>query len=191
MGRRRAVSPVVGVALMVVITLLLASTIMIGLPDSGIDMPTFADDADEDAAVQTELIVAVRGEPGIDDEHQLRIKIEEGSDTAGNSLNQLTIAYPDAVNTSAVSGSDIDQVGIDRDGDGQLEADAMVDLNGLSTSDDGSTLTITFGGNHDLEVGYWIVLDVTDLDNPDTAGEYSVSIDVNGDVTKQGTLEIG
>jgi FlaG/FlaF family flagellin (archaellin) len=185
------VSPVVGVALMVVITLLLASTIMIGLPDGGgIDVPTFADDSAGDTDVQTELIVAVRGEPGVDDEHQLRIQLEDGSNTVGNSLNQLTITYPDAVNASAVSGSDIDQVGIDRDGDGQLEEDAMVDLSGLSTSDDGSTLTITFGGNHDLEVGYWIVLDVSDLENPDTTGEYSVSVDVNGDVIKQGTLEI-
>lgn len=187
----RAVSPVVGVAIMVFVTILLASTIMIGLPEmSEVEVPTFDGEDGDDESVQRELIVTEESDPGIDDQHHLRIKIEEGSDAVGNSLNQLTIEYPNAVDASGVSGSDIDRVGLDTDGDGALEEDAMLDLNALSTSDGGSTLTIGFGGNHDLEAGDWIVLDVDDLANPDSTGEYSVSVDVNGDVTKQGTIEI-
>ncbi|MCD2199551.1 type IV pilin [Halobacterium sp. KA-4] len=189
----RAVSPVVGVALMVAITVVLAATVLVAVPAIGdIEMPSFADgdSDDEPNEVQTELIRAADGESGKLDDHYIRVHIEEGSNAVGNSLNQLHVAYPSSADASNVTGSDVERVGIDKDGDGVLEADAMVDLSGLSTSDDGSTLDVTFNGNHNIEAGDWIVLDVSDVQNPAPDGEYNVSMDVNGDVTKDGVLTI-
>ncbi|WP_353634027.1 archaellin/type IV pilin N-terminal domain-containing protein [Halobacterium sp. NMX12-1] len=190
----RAVSPVVGVALMVAITVVLAGTVLVAVPAVGdIEMPSFADgETDGGAAdeVQTELIHAADGEPGEPDDHYVRVHVEEGSDAVGNSLNKIQVTYPSSADVSNVSGSDIERVGIDSDGDGVLETDAMVDLNGLSTSDDDSTLAVTFGGNHDIEAGDWLVLDVSDVRNPASAGEYDVSVNVNGDVTRDGVLTV-
>ena len=192
----RAVSPVVGVALIVAITVVLAATVLVAVPAIGdIEMPSFADSdggTDDETAneVQTELIHAADGEPGEPDYHYVRVHIEEGSDAAGNSLNQLQVTYPSSADASNVTGSDIERVGIDTDGDGVLETDAMVDLSGLSTSNDGSTLDVTFNGNHNIDAGDWIVLDVSDVQNPASAGEYDVSVDVNGDITKDGVLTV-
>lgn len=189
----RAVSPVVGVALMVAITVVLAATVLVAVPAVGdIEMPSFADGEtdDESNEVQTELIHAADGEPGEPDDHYVRVHIEEGSDAVGNSLNGLHVTYPSSADASNVTGSDIERVGIDTDGDDVLETDAMVDLTGLSTSDDGSTLDVTFNGNHDIDAGDWIVLDVSDVQNPAPAGEYDVSVDVNGDITEDGVLAV-
>ena len=189
----RAVSPVVGVALIVAITVVLAATVLVAVPAIGdIEMPSFADgdSDDEPNEVQTELIRAADGESGETDDHYVRVHIEAGSNAVGNSLNQLHVMYPGSADASAVSGSDIERVGIDSDGDGVLEADAMVDLNDVSTSDDGNTLEVGFNGNHNIDAGDWIVLDVSDVQNPTPAGEYDVSVDVNGDVTKDGVLAV-
>ncbi len=179
---------------MVAITVVLAGTVLVAVPAVGdIEMPSFADgETDGGAAdeVQTELIHAADGEPGDTDDHYVRVHVEEGSDAVGNSLNQLQVTYPSSADVSNVSGSDIERIGIDSDGDGVLETDAMVDLSGLSTSNDGSTLAVTFGGNHDVEAGDWLVLDVSDVRNPASAGEYDVSVNVNGDVTRDGVLTV-
>ncbi len=189
----RAVSPVVGVALMVAITVVLAATVLVAVPAVGdIEMPSFADgdSDDEPNEVQTELIRAADGAPGEPDDHYVRVHIEAGSNAVGNSLNQLQVTYPSSADASNVSGSDIERVGIDSAGDGVVETDAMVDVNGLSTSDGGSTLDVSFNGNHNIDAGDWIVLDVSDVQNPAPAGEYGVSVDVNGDVTEDGVLAV-
>lgn len=178
---------------MVAITVVLAATVFVAIPALGdIEMPSFADgdSGDESNGVQTELIRAADGEPGETDDHYVRVHIEAGSNAVGNSLNRLHVAYPSSADASNVTGSDIERVGIDTDGDGVLEADAMVDLNDVSTSDDGDTLEVGFNGNHDVDAGDWIVLDVSDVRNPALAGEYNVSVDVNGDVTKDGVLAV-
>lgn len=175
------------------ITVVLASTVLFVVPNGdAIGMPSFgSEDTENDGdAVQTELVRAVEGDAGVADEHRFRIEVEPGSPTAGNSLNQLRVEYPDGVDAGGVTGSDVERVGVDMDGDGVLEADAMVDVDGLSTSDGGSTLTVGFGGNHNLEVGDWIVLDVDDVEDPASPGEYAVSVNVNGDVTRTGTLDV-
>ncbi|GAA0275564.1 hypothetical protein GCM10009000_108790 [Halobacterium noricense] len=177
---------------MVAITVVLAATVLIAVPTVGdVEMPSFADGDDEpNTGVQTQVIRAADGDAGATDDHYVRVHIEADSNAVGNSLNSLTVAYPSSADASNVTGSDVERVGIDSDGDGVLDADAMVDMDDISTSGGGSTLTVDFGGDHDIEAGDWIVFDVADIENPDAAGEYDVSVGVSGDITEDGVLDV-
>lgn len=202
----RAVSPVVGVALVVVITLLLASMFAVGaveLADFGTEREQVDELTDGDGAgtggdgYRAELIWARDDDAGTTTSHVVNYTIASDSDTAGNSLNSVEIRYPDG--SADVSGvderSDVVTVGVDEDRDGEIEVDATGDVeccppgDGVIVSDGGNTLRIELSGNYNLEGGDALIVEYEAVENPG-AGDYSVTVDVNGDVTDSGTLDI-
>ncbi|WP_435069314.1 type IV pilin [Haloplanus sp. C73] len=204
----RAISPVIGVTLMVVVTLLLASMFAVGavnLADFGMEREMVGDLTDESAdgaedvpdAHASALIWAVDDGAGATTTHVVNYTIASDSDTAGNSLNSITIAYADG--SADMSGvderSDVVLAGVDSDRDGTIEADATSDVeccppgDGVIVSDGGNTLRIEFSGNYNLEAGDALVVKYQSATNP-SAGDYGVTVTVNGDVDDTGTLEI-
>lgn len=144
-----------------------------------------------DDGIQTQLVVPESGTAGTTDEHHVRYHVDDNSNTAGNSLNQIKINYEDgSVDAGNVGTGDVLRVGLDTDDDGEIDVDVSDDLDSVSTSNDGNTLELSFSGNYNLEEQDRIVLDVADLQNPGSTGAYSVSINVNGDVTKSDDFEI-
>jgi len=134
----RGIAPVVGVALIVVITLLLASMFAVGainLADLGTERETVRGLTEESGGASDteshvdELIWAVDDGAGATTTHVVNYTIASGSDTAGNSLNSLTISYTSG--SADVNGvderSDVRLVGIDSDRDGTVDAVTIVD----------------------------------------------------------------
>ncbi|MFB6103191.1 MAG: hypothetical protein ABEJ73_11590 [Haloplanus sp.] len=202
----RAISPVVGVALALVITLLLATMFAVGaveMADFGrerrqVDDLTNGSSAGAGGDYRSELIWARDDGAATTTTHVVNYSIAPGSDTAGNSLNSVVIEYPDG----SADVSDVDEraeilvVGIDADRDGTIDTDATGDIeccppsDGVIVSDGGNTLRIELSGNYNLEGGDALVVEYEAVDNP-SAGNYSVTVGVNGDVTDTGTLEVG
>jgi flagellin-like protein len=198
---RRAIAPVIGVALLVVVTLLLASMFAVG----AMEMVEFGMEREQVDALtggetdgyRAELIWARDDGAGATTAHVVNYTIAPGSDTVGNSLNSVEIRYPDgSANVSDVDErSDVVTVGIDRDRDGEIEVDATSDVeccppgDGVVVADDGNTLRIELSGNYGLEAGDALIVEYEAVENPGS-GDYSVTVDVNGDVTDSGTLTV-
>ncbi|WP_248897720.1 type IV pilin [Haloplanus halobius] len=210
----RGVSTVIGVTLVVVITLLLASMFaagMVNMTDFGTERKLVGGLTDGDEAApgdgagaggddgyRSELIWARNESPLTTTNHVVNYTIADDSDTAGNSLNNVVIEYPDgSADVSAIGErDDIVMVGIDGDRDGTIETEATGDIeccptdDGVIIKDGGTTLRIELSGNYNLEGGDSLIVEYRATDNPGT-GDYSVTVDVNGDVSDTGTLEIG
>ncbi|MFC5366674.1 PGF-CTERM sorting domain-containing protein [Salinirubrum litoreum] len=132
--------------------------------------------------------------PGETAQHVVSVTV--GDDSAG-SLTGLEVDYSGSgIDLNNVSQSDIVKIGIDRDDDAdgrETDENANDDLDSVSASNDGETLTIDTGGSYSIESGDEIVVVIDGLTNP-SAGEYDVTIDINpqssgGETTA--TLTIG
>ncbi len=211
---RRGISPAVGVVVLIVITLLLASTFAVGLAemtDFGTERREVDDLTDgtgaaasgdgyrsEDGGYRSELIWARDDDAGATTAHVVNYPIAPGSDNVGDSLNTIEIRYPDG--SASVANlderSDVEMVGIDEDRDGRVETNATGDVEkpsngGVKPSDDGHTLTIELSGNYNIEGGDAIVVEYAAVENPG-ADDYEVTVVVNQDDDgRTGTLEIG
>ncbi|SDZ90194.1 flagellin N-terminal-like domain-containing protein [Haloplanus vescus] len=204
----RAISPIVGVALMVVITLLLASMFAVSalnLADFGTEREAVADLTDKNEGADAggteshagELIWPVDDGSGATTTHVVNYTIASDSDTAGNSLNSVTIEYADgSVDVSDVDErSDVTLVGIDGDRDGSVEDDATSDVeccppgDGVIVADGGNTLRIELTGNYNLAAGDALRVKYTAVTNP-SAGNHSATVTVNGEVDDTGTVEV-
>lgn len=200
----RAVTPAVGVVLMLGIVVVLGVVVGAAIPQfaagldrSDVDRVVATPTATPAPAAGSELIRARDESPSATTRHVLNFRISDGSDTAGNSLNSIVLDYPAAVDLSGVDDrDDVVLVGIDADGDGSVEADATDDVeccppdDGVKLSDGATTLTVELSGNYDLEEGDTLVLSFRDAENPSDAGDYEVTVGVNGDVTRTGTLAV-
>lgn len=201
---QRGIGPVIGVVLVVVITMLLASVFAAGaveLADFGTESDVVRDLTDRNGAAddryRSELVWARDDGAGETTAHVVNYTIATGSDTAGNSLNSVVIEYP----AGSVSVSDVDErsevvtVGIDEDRDGTIDTDATDDVeccppgDGVKVSDDGHTLTIELSGNSNLGGGDSLIVEYEAVENP-AAGDYNVTVGVNGDVSDSGTLGV-
>lgn len=146
------------------------------------------------------LIHARNSSSEIKTSHYVNFSIGPDSDTAGNSLNQMKIIYPQGtVNLSNVDErNDILTVGIDEDRDGEIEVNVREDPDdleccppddGVITSDQESTLELHFTGNYNLNNGDSLIVEYDEVINPES-GNYTVSADLNGDVVDSGQLSI-
>lgn len=204
---RRAITPLIGTVLLVVITLLLASMFAVGTTElvdfrddreRVDDVTDLSSDGTRNDGYRPELIWARDDEPGETATHVVNYTIANASATAGNSLNSVVIEYPDgSADVSSVDDRvDVTTVGIDEDRDGDIDVDATDDVeccppdDGVKVSDGGNTLTIELSGNYDLEGGDALVVEFRRVKNPGS-GDYTVTVGVNGDVTDSGTLEVG
>ncbi|QSX00112.1 hypothetical protein [Haloterrigena alkaliphila] len=95
-----------------------------------------------------------------------------GSDNAGDSLNDIVADFQG-------TGADVSNVG---DGDVAVRRngeDVTDDLDEVSASNDGATLTLGFGGSYSLEEGDEIEVVLEDVQNPEDAGDYEATYTLN------------
>ena len=117
--------------------------------------------------------------PGATTTHTATVTVD--GDAVGSSWNSLVLDY-EAADVSDVGAEDVQTVGIDRgdDADGAtVDVSAADDVSSVSASDDGTTLTIGFGGNYSLQQGDELVVRFADVVNPGTAGTTGVTLVVN------------
>ncbi|WP_049980602.1 PGF-CTERM sorting domain-containing protein [Halolamina rubra] len=104
-----------------------------------------------------------------------------GDDAAG-SLNGFEVDYSDSgVDVSNVGTGDVVAVGIDVDDDSDgktVDKNVSDDLSSVDSSNNGETVTFTFGGSYDVDAGDEIVVVFENAQNAD-AGEYDVGLDIN------------
>jgi hypothetical protein len=117
--------------------------------------------------------------PGATTTHTVTVTVD--GDAAGSSLNSFVVDY-EAADVSDVGVEDVAAVGLDRgdDADGATtDVSVADDLSSVSASDDGTTLTLGFGGSYSLAAGDEVVLRVGDVVNPTSAGTTEVRLVVN------------
>lgn len=197
---RRAVSPVVGVVLLVAITILLAGsmTFVFAFGD-GLESPELATPTPEDGAAGADgtpsgplyAVDASAGAEGI--EHA--VLVEANATMDGKELSDIKVDYGDSGGDpdGASSFDDITEVGVDTDGDGDIEVDLHDDLDGVNTNDN-SRIRVALDTTYELSAGDTVVVQFDGVDNPDAAGEYDATVAlVAHDNTEQAvdaTLEI-
>lgn len=191
----RGVSPVVGVLLMVVLTILLASSL--GFIFSIEPDERLADDVingnlneSSDDSLQEELVVAEDATPGAENVIHTTVVTVDGA--AGTTLDSITVDYPkDEVDHSTSQHEEIVTIGVDTDDDGDLEETFDEDdVSGVGLNDDDSRLEITFDTAYTLSTDDRVQVRYEGAENPDNAGEYDVSVELNGVQTEDGTLVI-
>lgn len=186
-------SPVVGTVLLVVITVLLASTLAFAFAldtNDRLAEDVITGDLGGDT-LQTDLVVAEDATPGADG--VVHSAVVEVDDAAGTTLDSITVEYPkDDVDLSTQSHDEILTIGVDTDEDGDFERTFDEDdVSGVNTNDDDSELTVTFDTATTLSAGERVTVRYDEAVNPDAAGEYAVSVTLNGDQTETGTLVVG
>lgn len=141
------------------------------------------------------LSVAGSAEPGIETTHGVRFDVIDrgGTGTVGNSLNEVTVTYESGagVDASDVSADDVTAAGFDRDGDSAIDVSALSDLQSVTVSNGGRTIKFGFVGNYNVKAGDEIVVRFAGIENPVVAGTYTTTVNVNGDVTKTGSVTVG
>lgn len=200
-GRRRGVSPVIGVVLMVVLTVLLASVFAAGLGvfnDSIEQSDRQFQEAVARGTVETasvnpwggdrgDLIQPANDQAGATDvRYRVNFTIRSGSDTIGNSLNSIRIEVPTATPNmfSNTSESDLERLVIDEGSDGSIDRDITddVSISDWQISNGGSQLKIVFDGSaYTPSADESIVMILDGVDNPESAGTYDVDAETSGD----------
>ncbi|WP_157744269.1 carboxypeptidase regulatory-like domain-containing protein [Halopenitus persicus] len=99
----------------------------------------------------------------------------------------------DSTDFSNVAASDV-TVGIDTNGDGAVDTTQSSDVSSVSTSDSGTTLTVSMNTGSTsiatLADSDDLIIDVANASNPADEGDYSVSTQVNGYEAGSHTLDI-
>ncbi|MEE6211478.1 hypothetical protein U3A55_15125 [Salarchaeum sp. III] len=106
-----------------------------------------------------------------------------GSTVDTSSWNGFQVNYQGSgADASNVSVEDVAAIGIDR-GDNQtgdaVDVNVSDDLASVSSSNNGATLTFDLGGSYSLYEGDEVVVVYEDVANPDQAGSYNVTLDIN------------
>ncbi|MFP8958605.1 hypothetical protein ACLI4Y_18000 [Natrialbaceae archaeon A-CW3] len=107
-----------------------------------------------------------------------------GDDAGGNSLDEIVADF-------CGTGVDVSNVE-DDDVSAELnETDVTDDLDEVSDSNDGQTLTLTFGGDYDLEEGDTIDVCLDNVQNPELPGLYPARFTLNDEETSATVFTIG
>ncbi|MBP1986180.1 type IV pilin [Halolamina salifodinae] len=198
MPEGRGVSPIVGVVLMVVLTLMLTSVLATGVM-------VYGDGLDSDAAVPTapnssvtETIGAGRwlGGPeelfrlsndeanATDVSMRVNFTIKPNSSTIGNSLNSV---YMETTNGSldmfsGTERADLERIAVDTDGDGSADRDITGDVNGWTVTNDGSALKVELTGSaYSAAANDSVLLTFGGVRNPPEPGSYELRAETSGD----------
>lgn len=130
------------------------------------------------AATQDATIAADPNTPGNTSTQTVRLTPD--ADEAGSSLNGIKVDYSVSSNPADVSNvgqTDVVDAYIQRE-NGTI-VDVSNDLSGVSASNNGETVKFSFGGTYDIESGDTVVIEYEDVQNPDSAGDYTVEADLN------------
>jgi len=133
------------------------------------------------AAAGTATISADPATPGSTSTHTVTETV--GSNVASASWTGYAVDYGDSgADLSDVTLADVRRVGIDRgnDGDGAtIDVNVSDDLDAVSASNNGTTLTFDFGGSYSLAGDDEVVVVYGNATNPPSEGDYDVSVDIN------------
>ncbi|WP_435097519.1 PGF-CTERM sorting domain-containing protein [Halarchaeum sp. P4] len=106
-----------------------------------------------------------------------------GSNVASASWTGYKITYPDgSADVSNVTMADVETIGIDRGNDDAgktVDVSVSDDLDGVSASNNGGTLTLNLGGSYSLNESDQVVVSFGNATNPGSVGDYNVSTDIN------------
>lgn len=196
----RAVSPVIGVILLTVITILLASVIASGILSLGMGLNDKEDQFDESldktavstltgnpwSGSQDELVQLSDTQAGaVDVSVRTNFTIQDGSDTIGNSLNSVYLevtSSPAPDMFSNTSRSDLVKVVVDENSDGTVDQEITHDVDGWQVENGGSALKIGFSGAaYTPNANDSIIVVFEGVENPDTAGTYDLRAETSGD----------
>lgn len=200
----RAISPIIGVLLMVSLTVVLAAIFASGIltTDGGLEEKT----EQFEETVETASANPWSGESGdlvrisdttagaTDVRYRINFTIEPGSDTVGNSLNSVeldvTTGSPDMF--SGTGQANLEKVVIDNGSDGSIDREISGDLNGWTVQDGGSTLKIEFSGSaYSASADDSIIAVFDGVKNPASPGTYDIEAQTSGDGnTHTGTITI-
>ncbi|GAA0654648.1 hypothetical protein GCM10009019_17850 [Salarchaeum japonicum] len=133
------------------------------------------------AAASAASLTANPSAPGATAQHTATLTAGSTVDTS--SWNGFQVNYQGSgADASNVSVEDVAAIGIDR-GDNQtgdaVDVNVSDDLASVSTSNNGATLTFDLGGSYSLYEGDEVVVVYEDVVNPDQAGSYNVTLDIN------------
>lgn len=196
----RAISPVIGVILLTVITILLASVIASGILSLGMGLNDKEDQFDESldktavstltgnpwSGSQDELVQLSDTQAGaVDVSVRTNFTIQDGSDTIGNSLNSVYLevtSSPAPDMFSNTSRSDLVKVVVDENSDGTVDQEITHDVDGWQVENGGSALKIGFSGAaYTPNANDSIIVVFEGVENPDTAGTYDLRAETSGD----------
>ena len=201
--RQRGVSPVVGVFLMVVITLLMASMISYQFSNLGADLEVKG--AQYDQAVSTLSGNPWSGEPGdlvrvsntqagaTDVRYRVNVKIEPGSTAVGNNtkyiLLEVTTGSPDMFSNTDLP--DLYVAGVDEDGDGVIDRSLTADVNAWEVKDGGTSVKIDIDDtSYVASANDSIIVEFDGVDNPETPGDYDLRAETGFGNWHEGTITI-
>jgi len=191
---RRGLSPVIGVLLMIVITILLASIF-------AVETLTFGEDLDErdgqfEGAVETmsgnpwsgergDLVRVANNRAGATDvTYRVNFTIRPGSNTIGNSLNsvylEVTTGSPAMFSNTELA--DLKRVGVDEGSDGTIDQYITDDVDSWQIQNDGTALKIGFSGSaYTASPNDSVIVIFNGVENPSDAGEYDLRAETSGD----------
>lgn len=203
---RRAISSVVGVALMIAIVVVLSSVIagMVFTFDDKLREPELTP-TDTSASTNPslnpwddddQLLAPEDPAAGAEDvRYRVVFEIQPNSDTEGDSLNELKISV-DNVSESMFSGvekSDIDTFEVEKADGTELDIkDDVQDESNWAFANGDTEIEMVLGGDYSNPAeGDVITVIFDDVDNPNDPGTYDLSVTLNQDGESQdGTLEI-
>jgi PGF-CTERM protein len=147
------------------------------------------------AAAESGSLTAEPMDPGASSTHTLTVTV---GDRSAGQWTGLSVDYADSgANPDQASVAGVSTIGIDRGDDARgdtIDVDAADDLNDVSADSEGM-LTFELGGGHSIEAGDEIVVRyIRGVQNPASAGDYRIPIDVNpsiGGGETEARLQIG
>lgn len=191
---RRAVSPVVGVALMIVMVITLAAVVTTMALSFGDDLeePEFEQNpwADDDA-----LLAPEDPTPGAEDvRYRVLFEIQDSDVPDDGELSDVEVFVDveddifDDTELESLETFDVETI----DGD-TIDLTAGNNVDDWELDDGETVIEMELGGDvgYDPQIGDLLVIIFGDVNNPDNAGTYEVEVDLNGDEeTQTGELEI-
>lgn len=192
--RNRGVSPVLGVFLAVVVTLLIASFISFHLTavGSGLDnkQAQFEDSVstlsgNPWSGEKGDLFRVSNNRAGATDvKYRVNFTIENGSPTVGNKLNHIVLEVntgsPDMF--SNTDRADLITAGVDEDSDGTIDQDLSNYVDQWEVMNGGTSVKINFpGSGYTASANDSIIIVFDGVDNPGTPGDYELRAETNND----------
>lgn len=189
----RAVSPLVGVLLLVVLTLLISSVISYQLTELGGGLESKRAQYEDSVATLSgnpwsgekgDVFRVSNNEAGATNvKYRVNFTIEPGSPVVGENLGHLyievTTGTPDMFSNSELD--DLITAGVDVDSDGSIDYDLSSDIAGWEVKNGGSGLKIDSDDtDYVASEGDSIIMVFEGVDNPDSPGEYELRAETNG-----------
>lgn len=201
--RHRGVSPVVGVFLVVVITLLIASMISYQFSALSTDLNTKRSQYDD--AVTTLSGNPWSGEPGdlvrisnseagaTDVRYRVNFQIEPGSPAIDNNTKyialEVTTGDPDMFSNTDLG--DLFVAGVDEDNDGTIDRSLTSAVNAWEVRDGGTSLKIDLDDTaYQASENDTIIVEFDGVDNPKDPGNYELRAETGYGNWHEGTITI-